>query len=414
MPVPPLPNELVVLILEHLWTSGAVYSHERARYEPIAPARLYQPLLLVSRTWHRLALPFFVRRLDLRDLNAFVNTFQRYGVAGEVQAYHGRVPRRKEQRVFEAIMPSLVELDLDCGGCDSASLHITCGLVRRKGPGDPHLRHIRLSNLDHPRRDLRGLLFPFLLIPSAANLRTLDFDALGADVPADIKPSSHIFRNTVFPNLVDLRFFCPGVCCGEEDFFRRFPRVRSASIFLARAPPLVALPRLPPSLVSLEFKHCWTDVPAALAMVREQPGRALRVLSLFGMFNIYGPAMEYYKEILTAIREICDEHGIALTGDAVELLDADADYASTGEGASSNGGSSDGASSLGEDSSDDELDLEAEDDPRFLQLWSEEKQRRYKLEESLNRLRPLLARPGEPFDDEALRETLRESLEQFM
>ncbi|GAA5849013.1 hypothetical protein JCM8547_006411 [Rhodosporidiobolus lusitaniae] len=66
MPVPPLPNELITLIFEHLYDE---LSTDRTTGDLIVPLHLHYfffPLLLVSRTFHALSLRFFLSYTDRR------------------------------------------------------------------------------------------------------------------------------------------------------------------------------------------------------------------------------------------------------------------------------------------------------------------------------------------------------------
>ncbi|BGP17376.1 hypothetical protein JCM10213_006866 [Rhodosporidiobolus nylandii] len=78
MPVPPLPNELVTLIFEHLYRLLRVHAARTFLSHPEAASFVFHHLSLVSRTWYRLALPFLGRHVD-------AHTYTRFGVGGFLQ-----------------------------------------------------------------------------------------------------------------------------------------------------------------------------------------------------------------------------------------------------------------------------------------------------------------------------------------
>ncbi|BGP17437.1 hypothetical protein JCM10213v2_005469 [Rhodosporidiobolus nylandii] len=68
MPVPPLANELITRIFEHLYCLLRVVPEKEFLDVPLDAHSTFFPLLVVSRTWHQLALPFFYRHLSSDDV----------------------------------------------------------------------------------------------------------------------------------------------------------------------------------------------------------------------------------------------------------------------------------------------------------------------------------------------------------
>ncbi|GAA5955141.1 hypothetical protein JCM10213_003416, partial [Rhodosporidiobolus nylandii] len=69
MPVPPLPNELVTLIFEHLYRLLCVHPGEEYLILPMRPAFVFSPFCLVSKTWYHLSQPFLFRHLSAEQLH---------------------------------------------------------------------------------------------------------------------------------------------------------------------------------------------------------------------------------------------------------------------------------------------------------------------------------------------------------
>jgi hypothetical protein len=65
---PTLPDNLIIAILKELWLE---LSHDRISGKPCTPSNacaFFCPLLLVNKTWHRLALPYSIAYVDKRNV----------------------------------------------------------------------------------------------------------------------------------------------------------------------------------------------------------------------------------------------------------------------------------------------------------------------------------------------------------
>lgn len=83
--VPPLPNELVVLIFERLWDSLCTNPHDRTLVDDIPTAPFFHPLVLVCRAWASLARPFLVRRIASEDPEAFLEVLRQHDMRNVVR-----------------------------------------------------------------------------------------------------------------------------------------------------------------------------------------------------------------------------------------------------------------------------------------------------------------------------------------
>ncbi|GAA5905240.1 hypothetical protein JCM5296_000975 [Sporobolomyces johnsonii] len=88
MTVPPLPNETILLIFEHLWRQLSVREGSETLDAPDGKvvSFVYVPLTLVSKTWRRLALPFLARHLDTPHAPAVVTSLVQQGLAHSIRS----------------------------------------------------------------------------------------------------------------------------------------------------------------------------------------------------------------------------------------------------------------------------------------------------------------------------------------
>ncbi|BGP36238.1 hypothetical protein JCM10449v2_000136 [Rhodotorula kratochvilovae] len=390
MPVPPLPDKVVVLVFEHLWSIFSACPHNTSPIPAINPAHVYARLS--------------------RDPAKSLQLLKKYGVVGEVRYIRTGGPvwsnTSESDLLLRACIPSVVGLSLELRVGTAEDVRTTCAAAASKRPDDPPLRHLRLRDLPSGLWDFRRDVLPILTPVSAAHLRVLEISSFRYYTASSITATgSDIFRDVVFPNLTDLRLECDGICCGEADFFAPFPSIRNAAILLERRPPRITLPRLPSTLVSLDLAHRGLDLPPAQAMLRDQPDHSLRILSLSltAQFSVHR-GVDLYKRLLEGLSEVCDELGITFAGDVVDLLDEVSHEAFE---PSSDDDSYGGGSTLGEESDLDELDYDAEDAARFCPLWSDWKQRTYMAAAFKQPVGSSLSKRKEPVRDAVLRGMLR-------
>ncbi|GAA5867592.1 hypothetical protein JCM1840_002564 [Sporobolomyces johnsonii] len=133
MTVPPLPNETILLIFEHLWRQLSVREGSETLDAPDGKVVgfVYVPLTLVSKTWRRLALPFLARHLDTPHAPAVVTSLVQQGLAHSIRSINlvplGPVPLETERQYRE-----MLEALAGASGVSLEKLTI--------GPGVPDLR----------------------------------------------------------------------------------------------------------------------------------------------------------------------------------------------------------------------------------------------------------------------------------
>ncbi|BGP17444.1 hypothetical protein JCM10213_003273 [Rhodosporidiobolus nylandii] len=88
MPVPHLPEELVVKILKHLW---ADLSTDASTGEPVIPRTapfVFAPLLRVSKAFHRLALPFWLGHVETADRVRAEAVVKKHGLKNMIRSLY--------------------------------------------------------------------------------------------------------------------------------------------------------------------------------------------------------------------------------------------------------------------------------------------------------------------------------------
>ncbi|BGP15651.1 hypothetical protein JCM10213_005118 [Rhodosporidiobolus nylandii] len=86
--VPLLPNELITLIFTHLYLSLGVHPAKEELDLPHLAPFVFAPFLRVSRTWHALALPFFVRFVDGGNPHYIAELVKKHKLEKEVETVY--------------------------------------------------------------------------------------------------------------------------------------------------------------------------------------------------------------------------------------------------------------------------------------------------------------------------------------
>ncbi|BGP17414.1 hypothetical protein JCM10213_003303 [Rhodosporidiobolus nylandii] len=323
MPVPPLPNELISLIFEHLYRLLCVDPSRTALSHPEAAPFVFHRISLVSRIWYRLALPFLVRHVDasVYGTDGLDGYLERNGLWDEVRSLHCRGDKLASQMaIIEAhaqtlvridiarsapvctffpdalavVLPSLRELRIDFPSrCTVGSpgqgqllrflvpvsrraplleiLHVTCrdralGAQTNRPydfgkAGFRCLKSLTIKNL-HARADyiVQGVA-PFLVGLSSDSLTSLDLEIFLAD-------QGHSAFSTLFPfalpRLTCLRCDGAKILCNDPTFFDNFPSLQHAALSLRIPSTNAVLPPHPP-LRGLTVYHLPVDSLDALA-----------------------------------------------------------------------------------------------------------------------------------------------------
>ncbi|BGP17341.1 hypothetical protein JCM10213_007555 [Rhodosporidiobolus nylandii] len=320
MPAPPLPNELVVLIFEHLYRLLCVDQTRTFLSHPEAASLIFHHLSLVSRTWYRLALPFLGRHVNAHTYLRYdgAGFLERNGIQDEVRsircvpteagfkgqmavvdAHAGTLERLYIVRNLRSItwgaffpntlgsaFPSLREFRVDFRSSGSVRilpllqslacraprveiLHITAGRERLTAAAQTHdgvarfscLTSLAINNLRAQADFVSQVIVPLLIEPSQNSLEGLTLDislpTWQTALPfADLVPCS-------FPRLVRLSCTSTRISCDDPAFFDAFPSMRSVSLSLTGQ----AFPPLPPILHEISVLYC----PAAsIASLIEQ------------------------------------------------------------------------------------------------------------------------------------------------
>ncbi|BGP17416.1 hypothetical protein JCM10213_003301 [Rhodosporidiobolus nylandii] len=350
MPVPPLPNELITLIFEHLYRLLRAVPEKEFLDVPLDAHSTFFPLLVVSRTWRRLARPFFYRHLSSDNMRKADRTwrFWRRNNLSRVKSFELAVNRLhwiEEWRDDASSLAAGLECLLVRGTATSLSGSLfpqpfaalrsfrfsgTRDALRGRealdalsalAEGSPLLEDVHLAvtfvppnatsttSWKHPPyrfRRLRRLaidarlgtpstlldyLIPAFVEASASTLTHLSFRI--AIVPrAGVSPIPYAaLLPFPLPELLSLHL--SSVADVQEATFSRSPQLRVLSITGNHNGANATLPSLPPSLRHLVIQFSYAD--DALPFLRDLLQVSLAHLSTLG-FELPDRREELYRE----------------------------------------------------------------------------------------------------------------------
>ncbi|GAA5848926.1 hypothetical protein JCM8547_006390 [Rhodosporidiobolus lusitaniae] len=175
-PVQPLPTEIIQLVLEHVYDD---VSRDRRTGDYIVPLYLrhfFLPFLLVSKTFHGLALPLRLSHADAATANSMDNMAERYRVKDplrslhvepEIPVWNDDLPAHAAAEIYNITLNN--EQSLWASTFDSLK-HLEY-LVLRPPQGKAHLNHH--DELDRPVSAGRTLLRVCEEIVALPDLRSL-------------------------------------------------------------------------------------------------------------------------------------------------------------------------------------------------------------------------------------------------
>ncbi|GAA5890074.1 hypothetical protein JCM6882_009219 [Rhodosporidiobolus microsporus] len=377
MPIPPLPNELISLIFEHLFRLLSVHPAEEFLDVPETAPFVFGRLSQVSRTWNGLAGPYVVRHLDAEQMlrvrdaapdkladvrSARWSRGHRAGNrldegvswrwAAETSAatiqqlfFPRNFPPLAADAFFGAdaiVLPALRRLTLDLSGDRQFKLLRLLSLLATRAPQIEHLTllshefylqpptptspswqlaHLRVLDLRnfHVKPEwLRPVLVDSLVKPSR---RTLEYLFLDVSVRHKLgEPCSTLFPFS-FPNLVTFRCTSRDIDCESVDLSTTFPRVVDLTLSLIGPSP--TLPLIPPSIQHLAvsclrkstFTNICTQVTQTLSSLP-----SLRTLGI-GLHDFRTPdPLPEAVEAVRALVAVADSRGVTFHSDFLSYV----------------------------------------------------------------------------------------------
>ncbi|GJN92051.1 hypothetical protein Rhopal_005079-T1 [Rhodotorula paludigena] len=384
--VPPLPNELVVLIFERLWDSLCTNPHDQTLVDDIATAPFFHPLVLVCRAWASLARPFLMRRIASENPEAFLKVLRQHDMrnvvrwiiiprtaTGTAMAYYNNRAGGLELATLTAHWIGILEAS--ASSCRRLSVWTTrlsdaIGLNPRLLPssGFPHLSKLSLKTDHHTT--LNAWIdclhfFPQLAYFSINAEWHGSRDHLTARPPSVLALRQFDLKSIDEIRIEDLRHLVDA-----------FTLPAAATLeCLSLEGPLDHLSRAP--------RH-GSLVPILRGTVfPELPGNALRVLNIEALSS--GAELDDQPAGLAQLKAACVALEITLCGDMITREDLRASALEDVEDEESGRSEADG-----EDQDRDEWDYDAESDPMWRQWWSHERYQQYELDEAIRTLRPFL------------------------
>ncbi|GAA6025627.1 hypothetical protein JCM10207_003318, partial [Rhodosporidiobolus poonsookiae] len=304
MPIPSLPEELVVHIFECLYSILSTGPYSARLEDPDGHALVFSRVMLVSRAWHRLALPFFHRHFSAATVASDPAAAQRLAESGMIRSarYQGchRLDLKQTTWLFARICAMLerlvVELHWDAASALSEVKMPNLRELRVESKADlyfvslpplvsPQLEDFELRFSATARCHLLNGLYPEQRTPikDLGNLKRVCLDLLSARLEdkelfsALVAPSFLRGRKLVdinigldhelnqyeygfddlFPDTLPLveSFRCVGnaINCSSPRLFEAFPSLMHLDISVPHAVP--ALDALPPTLRTLAFSR---------------------------------------------------------------------------------------------------------------------------------------------------------------
>ncbi|GAA5938430.1 hypothetical protein JCM10213_003292 [Rhodosporidiobolus nylandii] len=226
----------------------------------------------------------------------------------------------------------------------------------------PPLRTLKLQGVSLRDSDYDKYIYPLLIAPSMATLRTLhlEISMRGVQRLADLFTAS-------FPSLIEFSCVSMSVDCMGADLPSLFPVATTLHLSMPASPPIALLP-LPPQLTILAIHHVdVSNIPALLGHLEQGPLPPTLARLLVNFWDAYVGAP-------AALVQFCAGRGIVLLGNCW-LAEAGADEAYDLKVPEAGDVSleSEAAADNGNGSEDYEDDWDAEDSELFREFWSKEK-----------------------------------------
>ncbi|GAA5938384.1 hypothetical protein JCM10213_003280 [Rhodosporidiobolus nylandii] len=233
MPVPPLANELITRIFEHLYCLLRVVPEKEFLDVPLDAHSTFFPLLVVSRTWHQLALPFFYRHLSSDDVREADRTSRFW-----------RSDNLSRVKSFELAVDRLHWIEEWRDDASSLAAGLECLFVRDARLGTSQI--------------LVDYLIPAFVEASASTLTHLSFGSFRIAIVPRTPPIPYAaLLPFPLPELLSLRL--PSVADVQEATFSESPQLQVLSFTGNYNGANTTLPNLPPSLRHLVLQFSYAD-----------------------------------------------------------------------------------------------------------------------------------------------------------